>query len=78
MAYYAMIVVVEADLETEAREVVTDALTTPASLQAGLGPVKFVGDPWTVEPIGATISTPVADYRHEFDTANCIDQWHLI
>lgn len=69
-----MLVVVEADLETEAREVVADALTTPASLQAGTGPVRFVGDPWEVEPIGATVSTPVADYAREFDTSNCIDQ----
>lgn len=70
MAHYAMVVVVKADDVNEAHAFVT------AEFQGGtnVSVAEFVGDPWEVEPIDTTISTPVADYHHEFDTSNCIDQ----
>jgi hypothetical protein len=74
MAFYAMLVVVEADLVTEAQQAVEGALTTPASLKVGIGPVKFVGTPWQVQPLGKTIRTPVADYAVEFDTLEMMRQ----
>jgi hypothetical protein len=77
MAFYAMLVVVEADLVSEAQRGVEGALTTPASLAAGNGPVKFVGTPWQVQPLGKTIRTPIADYKMDFDTLEMMRQHPL-
>lgn len=69
MAHYAMVVVVEADLITEAQVVVEGALTDEQ--------VRFVGTPWQIVPIGDQIVTPVATYELEFDTLDCIRQHPL-
>lgn len=73
MAHYAMVVVVEADLVTQAQGVVETLL----SLQDPDVQTRFVGTPWQIVPIGDQIVTPVATYELEFDTLDCIRQHPL-